>query len=177
MSATYEGYGGTHCITPGFIWEMDVRIRQEHMLKALLLICLIENIRPIWSCDHSRAWNHFHLRNNNTLNRLLRTVTDCWRAYFSWGSVKFRNGSYAGWLISSWWCAPHIFCMASSCSLTICIIINSMIPVPYILLYSYLRSIYYFRMRINLTPSVLGALFPRLCEGLIKMYIDSIYKT
>ena len=26
-----------------------------------------------------------------------------------------------------------------------------MIPVPYILLYSYLRSIYYFRMRINLT--------------------------
>ena len=29
-----------------------------------------------------------------------------------------------------------------------------MIPVPYILLYSYLRSIYYFRMRINLTVSV-----------------------
>jgi hypothetical protein len=32
--------------------------------------------------------------------------------------------------------------MASSYSLTICIIINSMIPVPYILLYSYLRIIY-----------------------------------
>jgi len=68
------------------------------------------------------------------------------------GECQVRNGSYAGWLISSWWCAPHIFCMASSCSLTIYNIINSMIPVPYILLYSYLRSIYYFRMRINLTP-------------------------
>jgi len=68
-------------------------------------------------------------------------------------TCQVRNGSYAGWLISSWWCTPHIFCMASSCSLTICIIINSMIPVPYILLYSYLHSIYYFRMRINLTKN------------------------
>jgi hypothetical protein len=42
MSAMYEGYGGTHCITPGFIWEMDIRIRQEYTLKALLLICLTE---------------------------------------------------------------------------------------------------------------------------------------
>jgi len=65
-------------------------------------------------------------------------------------TCQVRNGSYAGWLISSWWCTPHIFCMASSCSLTICNIINSMILVPYILLYSYLRSIYYFRIRINL---------------------------
>jgi len=47
MSASYEGYGGIHRITPGFIKRMDDRISQEDTLKALLLICLIENIRPI----------------------------------------------------------------------------------------------------------------------------------
>ena len=70
---------------------------------------------------------------------------------------QIKNGSYTGWFISSWWCAPHIFICCSialSCFLTIYNIFNSMIPVPYILLYSYLRSIYYFRMRINLTDSV-----------------------
>jgi len=83
---------------------------------------------------------------------------------------QIRNGSYAGWFISSWWCALHIFCMASSCSLTIYIIINSMIPVPYILLYSYLRTIYYFRIRINLTGYAPG------CQNVLsQLYILKTY--
>jgi hypothetical protein len=34
MSASYEGYGGIHWITPGFVWKMDDRIGQEYTLKA-----------------------------------------------------------------------------------------------------------------------------------------------
>jgi hypothetical protein len=45
-----------------------------------------------------------------------------------------------------------------------------MIPVPYILLYSYLRSIYYFRMRINLT--VRGGIYV-----LGKQYYPPLYKS
>jgi hypothetical protein len=35
MLASYEGYGGIHWVTPGFIWRIDDSIGQEHTLKAL----------------------------------------------------------------------------------------------------------------------------------------------
>jgi hypothetical protein len=49
-----------------------------------------------------------------------------------------------------------------------------MIPVPYILLYSYLRSIYYFRMRINLTVSLFIDF--ALLIKISRLKVDSIQK-
>jgi hypothetical protein len=70
---------------------------------------------------------------------------------------QIRHGSYAEWLISSWWCAPpyiFIYCsIVPSCFLTICNIINYVITVPLYRCKLFTPCIC-FPMRINLTVAI-----------------------